>query len=115
MKIIFNQINFLVLFIFSTIIICNTYKVIEEDGAPIPNVQIYNSDVSFGTISDLDGLFNIDLDGCFDVYVEHIGYQKKVIHLCDIENEIILIKSPIATNEVRVIGDTGKAKLKNMF
>ena len=114
MKLFFHSTFFLTTLIISTISLCNTYKIIDEHGLSISNVQIYNSNYNFGTITDSEGLFNINKKGCFDIEIEHIGYQKKVIHLCDIKNEIILIKSPIPTQEIKVIGDVGKTKLKNM-
>ena len=111
MHLFYNQKKLLIIFILSTVLFSNTYIIKDEDGLPIPNAQIYNSNYNFGIISDSEGLFNIYQKGCFDVEIQHIGYQKKVVHLCDIENEITLIKSPIATQEIKVIGDIGKIKL----
>ena len=94
-------------------LISKTYQVIDESNNFIPYVQIYNTNLGIGLISDTDGYFNIHHEECIDLNIEHIGFQKKIINTCSNLVKIKLIKSPISSQEVSVFGDLGESKLKD--
>ena len=102
----------LIFILTSTILFSNTFKIINEDGNPIQNVQIYND--YYGTISDKEGLFILK-NKCLEYEISHIGFQKVIINSCEVNKEIIIKRLAIPSNEITVLGDLGQSKLKNIL
>ncbi|MAV64568.1 MAG: hypothetical protein CMG00_05180 [Candidatus Marinimicrobia bacterium] len=108
--------NLLLLTLITSHIFTATYKVVDEQEIPIPNVQIYNS--IEGVTSDENGLFSLN-SKCVSYNISHIGFQKVNFNPCDISDDIskkIVLKNlSIPNNEIKVLGDIGKSKLKDVL
>ena len=90
----------------------STYKVVNEQGNPIPNVQIYNS--FEGVVSDQNGFFSLD-EECSLYKISHIGFQTKNFNPCDIQKIVVLKNISIPNTEIKVLGDIGNSKLKDVL
>ena len=104
--------KYLLLILIISSIFPTTYKVVDEQKNPIPNVQIYNS--FNGTVSDENGLFSLG-DTCSTFLVSHIGFQKTNFNPCDKKKIVILKNLSIPSTEIEVLGDIGKSKLKDIL
>ena len=89
-----------------------TYKIVDEQGNPVSNAQIYNS--LEGTISDENGLFSLNKN-CNFYEISHIGFQKVNFNPCNIKEIVILKNLSIPNSEIKVLGDIGKSKLKDVL
>ena len=104
--------NLLLLSLITSHMLTVTYKVVDEQQNPIPNVQVYNS--FEGVVSDESGLFSLN-NKCTTYEVSHIGFQKATFNPCDMQEIIILKNLSIPNSEIEVLGDIGKSKLKNVL
>ena len=103
----------LTFYLFSTILISSTYEIVDENKIAISNAQIYNS--IYGTTSDLDGFFYIEKNDCIEYKIDHIGFQKKIFNPCYSKAQIVLKKLSIPNDEIKIIGDLNKSKLKDII
>ena len=101
----------LTIFIIITTLFSEVYIVLEENGLPIENVQIYND--FFGTVSDKNGMFILDSE-CYSYTIHYIGFQNVFINPCkNTTRTIVLNRLPIPNQEIIVLGDLRFSKLKN--
>ena len=86
-------------------------KVLDENKTPIPGVNIMIKGTTTGTITDLNGLFEIDANESDVLIVKSIGYQTQEITITDIsELQITLETETFDINEVMIMGYSNKTK-----
>ena len=107
--------NPIFLILFSSLAFTQTFQLVDESNYPITYAQIYNTNLGIGSISDSDGYFTISYEKCIELNIDYIGFQKKIINTCTASDIIRLIKSPLPSREISVIGDLGNSKLKNLI
>ena len=101
-----------IIFTITSTLFSENYKILDENKIPIENAQIYTD--SYGTISDSNGFFNIG-NNCINYKISHIGFQDAIFNPCE-SNKIITLKNiSIPNDEIKVIGDLNKDKLKNLL
>ncbi|HRZ97866.1 MAG TPA: SusC/RagA family TonB-linked outer membrane protein, partial [Paludibacter sp.] len=79
-------------------------KILDVDGEPIIGATVLVKGTRFGTVSDMDGSFNLQVPGESVLIVSHIGYLPVELKL-DHQNNIPikLIESSTSLNEVVVV------------
>lgn len=107
-----NSILFILL---CSLALTKTFQLVDESNNSISYAQIYNTYHGLGSISDSYGYFTISYDKCVDLNIDYIGFQKKIINTCTAPDIIKLVKSPLPSREISVIGDLGSSKLKNLI
>ena len=101
-----------IIFTITSTLFSENYKILDENKTPIKNAQIYTD--SYGTISDSNGFFNIG-NNCINYKISHIGFQDAIFNPCE-SNKVITLKNlSIPNDEIKVIGDLNKDKLKNLL
>lgn len=82
-----------------------TGKVIDETGAPLPGATIRIKGTSVGTVTDLDGIFSIDVESESVLQISYLGYLLQEITVND-QSEIAVQLVPDATqlDELVVVG-----------
>ena len=101
-----------IIFTITSTLFSENYKILDENKIPIKNAQIYTD--SYGTISDSNGFFNIG-NNCINYKISHIGFQDAIFNPCE-SNKVITLKNlSIPNDEIKVIGDLNKDKLKNLL
>ena len=100
----------LIIILFTTTLIPAVFQIVDEDQAPISNVQIFNS--NDGTTSDLYGFFYVEKE-CNNYKISHIGFQEKYFNPCYSNEIIILKKTSIPNQEIIILGSLNESKLKN--
>lgn len=83
----------------------------DEDGLPLPGVSIQAANSNFGTISDMDGKFRIEIPDTTKtntLLAKYIGYNPQKISLSSDTQTIRMKPDELALNEVMVVGYGGK-------
>jgi len=80
--------------------------VVNEAGEPISGVSILNKGTAIGVITDIDGVYNLQLskDDSINLMASYIGYETKEIALADNHQTITLNESQLSLDEVVVVG-----------
>lgn len=55
-------------------------KVTDTDGVPIIGANIIQTGTSHGTITDIDGVFTLDVEGDVDLQISYIGYLSQTVN-----------------------------------
>ncbi|WP_375587467.1 SusC/RagA family TonB-linked outer membrane protein [Flagellimonas aurea] len=81
-------------------------KVIDEAGAPIPGANVFVDGTDYGTVSDFDGNFSLDIPSNFKLLsVTYIGYQRQDVDIEQLNNvTITLLESASQLDEIVVVG-----------
>jgi hypothetical protein len=100
----------------SKITLCNGLSgvVLDEEGKPITGASIRIGGTSFGTVSDMNGQFHLNIPqrNTGKVEASFIGYEKFEMPISNDSNTVIRLKpTNLAMNEVMVVG-SGAKKLK---
>ena len=79
--------------------------VVDEEGEPIIGASVFQSGTTKGTVTNIDGEFEIKTDKDLEVVVSYVGYQslKETLHRGKY-NVLQLVEDYAALNEVVVIG-----------
>lgn len=89
-----------------------TGKVVDENGIPIPSVNVSVKGTTNGTLTDYDGNFTLELESEIDVLVfSYVGFKTKEVKI-DGKSEIsvILIEDVSQLDAVIVVGSRGKPR-----
>lgn len=79
----------------------------DEDGLPLPGVSIQAANSNFGTISDMDGKFKLEIPDTTKtktLLAKYIGYNPQKISLSSDTQTIRMKPDELALNEVVVVG-----------
>lgn len=79
----------------------------DEDGLPLPGVSIQAANSNFGTISDMDGKFKLEIPDTTKtktLLAKYIGYNPQKIALSSDTQTIRMKPDELALNEVVVVG-----------
>ena len=80
-------------------------KVTDTNGEPIIGVNIMVQGTNNGTITDLDGMFRLDVPAGAILQVSYIGYLQQIIAVGDKQNFAIVLKEDTQNlDEVVVVG-----------
>ena len=88
-----------------------TGTITDEDGFPLPGVSIQAANSNFGTISDMDGKFKLEIPDTTktkSLLAKYIGYNPQKIALSSDTQTIRMKPDELALNEVMVVGYGGK-------
>ena len=84
-----------------------TGTITDEDGFPLPGVSIQAANSNFGTISDMDGKFKLEIPDTTktkSLLAKYIGYNPQKIALSSDTQTIRMKPDELALNEVVVVG-----------
>ena len=84
-----------------------TGTITDEDGFPLPGVSIQAANSNFGTISDMDGKFKLEIPDTTKtktLLAKYIGYNPQKIALSSDTQTIRMKPDELALNEVVVVG-----------
>ncbi|MDD4010248.1 MAG: TonB-dependent receptor plug domain-containing protein, partial [Fermentimonas sp.] len=82
-----------------------TGRVIDERGEPIIGANIIETGTTNGTITDIDGNFNLQVENNASIHISYIGYLNQDIRVSDQTNfRIVLIEDMQALEELVVVG-----------
>ena len=83
-----------------------TGRIIDEMGSPIIGANIIEvSDISNGTVTDIDGFFTLNVEDEATIQVTYIGFLPQNINTAGRTNfEIILIEDTQSLDELIVVG-----------
>ena len=87
-----------------------TGTVSDSSGEPLPLVSIYVQGTSMGTTTNLEGIYQLNLDnGSYDIVYQFIGFETQVEHVeidgGPVEVHIVLSEQALLINEVVVAAD----------
>ncbi len=87
------------------------YIVDANTGAPINNVNIMIRDTEFGTTSNEEGYFELNIAGFKDnhaIIFSHVGYEKQIISIatCKRLENILMIPTDIKFDKIQIEGKT---------
>jgi len=88
-----------------------TGTIVDETGFPLPGVSIQTANSNFGTISDMDGKFKLEIPDTTKtktLLAKYIGYNPQKIALSSDTQTIRMKPDELALNEVMVVGYGGK-------
>ena len=89
-----------------------TGLVVDVSGEPIIGATVMVVNGTVGTVTDIDGKFNIKVAPKSKLKVSFVGYTSQIIS--DIKNpRIVLLEDQLKLDEVVVLGDYGSQKLRN--
>lgn len=89
-----------------------TGLVVDVSGEPIIGATIMVVNGTVGTVTDIDGKFNIKVAPKSKLKVSFVGYTSQIIS--DLKNpRIVLLEDQLKLDEVVVLGDYGSQKLRN--
>jgi len=109
LRYLFLRLSVIVIFILSTITItAQKVLVIDEDGEPLTGVEVYTSDYSFTSVTDLEGIVDLGEDNSIDALTfRYLGFQELSLDLLTIDSqEYVVIMTPVdlLIDEVVVFG-----------
>ena len=82
-----------------------TGRVVDERGEPIIGANIIETGTTNGTITDIDGNFNLQVENNASIHISYIGYLNQDIRVSDQTNfRIVLIEDMQALEELVVVG-----------
>lgn len=86
--------------------------VVDVSGEPIIGATVMVVNGTVGTVTDIDGKFNIKVAPKSKLKVSFVGYTSQIIS--DLKNpRIVLLEDQLKLDEVVVLGDYGSQKLRN--
>ena len=89
-----------------------TGLVVDVSGEPIIGATVMVVNGTVGTVTDIDGKFNIKVAPKSKLKVSFVGYTSQIIS--DLKNpRIVLLEDQLKLDEVVVLGDYGSQKLRN--
>ena len=89
-----------------------TGLVVDVSGEPIIGATVMVVNGTVGTVTDIDGKFNIKVAPKSKLKVSFVGYTSQIIS--DLKNpRIVLLEDQLKLDEVVVLGDYGSHKLRN--
>ena len=89
-----------------------TGLVVDVSGEPIIGATVMVVNGTVGTVTDIDGKFNIKVAPKSKLKVSFVGYTSQIIS--DLKNpRIVLLEDQLKLAEVVVLGDYGSQKLRN--
>ena len=89
-----------------------TGLVVDVSGEPIIGATVMVVNGTVGTVTDIDGEFNIKVAPKSKLKVSFVGYTSQIIS--DLKNpRIVLLEDQLKLDEVVVLGDYGSQKLRN--
>lgn len=89
-----------------------TGLVVDVSGEPIIGATVMVVNGTVGTVTDIDGKFNIKVTPKSKLKVSFVGYTSQIIS--DLKNpRIVLLEDQLKLDEVVVLGDYGSQKLRN--
>lgn len=89
-----------------------TGLVVDVSGEPIIGATIMVVNGTVGTVTDIDGKFNIKVAPKSKLKISFVGYTSQIIS--DLKNpRIVLLEDQLKLDEVVVLGDYGSQKLRN--
>lgn len=89
-----------------------TGLVVDVSGEPIIGATVMVVNGTVGTVTDIDGKFNIKVAPKSKLKVSFVGYTLQIIS--DLKNpRIVLLEDQLKLDEVVVLGDYGSQKLRN--
>lgn len=89
-----------------------TGLVVDVNGEPIIGATIMVVNGTVGTVTDIDGKFNIKVAPKSKLKISFVGYTSQIIS--DLKNpRIVLLEDQLKLDEVVVLGDYGSQKLRN--
>lgn len=89
-----------------------TGLVVDVSGEPIIGATVMVVNGTVGTVTDIDGKFNIKVAPKSKLKVSFVGYTSQIIS--DLKNpRIVLLEDQLKLDEVVVFGDYGSQKLRN--
>ena len=89
-----------------------TGLVVDVSGEPIIGATVMVVNGTVGTVTDIDGKFNIKVAPKSKLKVSFVGYTSQIIS--DLTNpRIVLLEDQLTFDEVVVLGDYGSQKLRN--
>ena len=89
-----------------------TGLVVDVSGEPIIGATVLVVNGTVGTVTDIDGKFNIKVAPKSKLKVSFVGYTSQIIS--DLKNpRIVLLEDQLKLDEVVVLGDYGSQKLRN--
>ena len=89
-----------------------TGLVVDVSGEPIIGATVMVVNGTVGTVTDIDGKFNIKVAPKSKLKVSFVGYTSQIIS--DVKNpRIVLLEDQLKLDEVVVLGDYGSQKLRN--
>lgn len=89
-----------------------TGLVVDVSGEPIIGATVMVVNGTVGTVTDIDGKFNIKVAPRSKLKVSFVGYTSQIIS--DLKNpRIVLLEDQLKLDEVVVLGDYGSQKLRN--
>ena len=89
-----------------------TGLVVDVSGEPIIGATVMVVNGTVGTVTDIDGKFNIKVAPKSKLKVSFVGYTSQIIS--DLKNpRIVLLEDQLKLYEVVVLGDYGSQKLRN--
>lgn len=89
-----------------------TGLVVDVSGEPIIGATVMVVNGTVGTVTDIDGKFNIKVAPKSKLKVSFVGYTSQIIS--DLRNpRIVLLEDQLKLDEVVVLGDYGSQKLRN--
>jgi len=89
--------------------------VIESDGEPLPGATIIvKNQPTIGTLTDLDGYFELVLDnGKYELLISYVGYNP-VVKSVSISNKDVKVNVSLKTtmlDEVEIVADVARARV----
>ena len=80
-------------------------RITDQHGEPIPGANIMQKSTNIGTVSDINGRFEMKTDNTGDLYVSYIGYETQEIPVAQFSSamNIALLENQIALEEAVVI------------
>ncbi|MGR5594263.1 SusC/RagA family TonB-linked outer membrane protein [Bacteroides thetaiotaomicron] len=89
-----------------------TGLVVDVSGEPIIGATVMVVNGTVGTVTDIDGKFNIKVAPKSKLKVSFVGYTSQIIS--DLKNpRIVLLEDQLKLDEIVVLGDYGSQKLRN--
>jgi len=96
-------------------------SIVDENNQPIPYVNLYFEKSSYGTLSDVNGLAQLDislLDVSDTLNLTCIGYENKALKLSELQNNSVvrirLTTKSYALQNVEIIAEQARFKSKNV-
>ena len=81
-------------------------SVIDEAGSPIPGANVFVEGTDYGTVSDFDGKFTMEIPSNFKTLsITYIGYRRQDVNIENMDNvTVTLIESASQLDEIVVVG-----------
>ncbi len=119
-RLIYNRLGFVVLlFLINVFTFAQNAqikgKITDETGSGMPGVSIVIQGTTTGTITDFDGLYNLNASVGDTLNVSFIGYRNQIVivNSSTLTYDVVMAEESISLNEVVAIG-YGKAKKKDL-